>query len=322
MNILITGGAGFIGSHCCEKLLSLGHQVACIDNFSDFYDPEIKKVNISHIVNHPGFKLYQLDIRDRQSLDEVFSNNSIDLVIHLAAMAGVRPSIENPDLYFDVNLKGTMNLLEKMKQYKINKHIFASSSSVYGNNKKLPFSESDRVDEPISPYAYTKKAGELLCYNYYHLFDISSLCLRFFTVYGPRQRPDLAINKFTDLMLKNQKINVYGYGDTRRDYTYIDDIIHGIIQAIEYINRQKCFEIFNLGESQTIKLMDLINLLENQLQTKAILRFLPMQAGDVDCTYADISKSKAKLNYSPKISIEEGLKHFIKWKRQERGRNE
>lgn len=320
--ILVTGGAGFIGSNLCEKLLKEGNKVLTIDNFNDFYDPGIKRNNIQEIIKMcidnnidiENFKILEGDFRDKDFLEEVFSN-SIDLIVHLAAMAGVRPSIENPELYYDVNITGTLNLLEKCRENNIKQFIFASSSSVYGNNEKIPFSEYDMVDNPISPYAATKKSGELLCHTYNHLFNINIACLRFFTVYGPRQRPDLAIHKFTDLIINNKEIPFFGDGSTSRDYTYIDDIIDGIIKSIEYINTDdKIFEVFNLGGDKTVSLTEMVETIEQALGKKAKLNKLPMQPGDVNRTCADINHSREKLGYSPKIAFEVGIEKFIKWK--------
>lgn len=309
-NYLVTGGAGFIGSHLVDNLLSEGNNVISIDNFDDFYSRDVKLKNISNALTFDTFQLVEGDIRDRKILDNLFSNNFFDVVIHLAAKAGVRPSIEDPKGYYDVNISGTLNILEAMKAYDIKKMIFASSSSVYGNNKKVPFSESDIVDFPISPYAATKKSGELLCHTFHHLYDLKINCLRFFTVYGPRQRPDLAIHKFTKKIFNGEKIQMFGDGTTKRDYTYIDDIIQGIKLAIDNLNG---FEVFNLGESRTIMLKDLINLIENEIGEKAKIEKLPLQLGDVEQTYANISKARELLKYDPKFEIEEGIKNFVEW---------
>lgn len=314
MNILVTGGAGFIGSSLCEKLILEDHKVFCLDNFCDYYAPSLKEENISGLKQHPNFYLFREDIRNYQALEQIFAEHNIELIIHLAAMAGVRPSIENPLLYTDVNINGTMNLLEMTRKFNIKHFIFASSSSIYGNNKKVPFSESDNVDYPISPYAATKKAGELLCYNYHHLYKLSVACLRFFTVYGPKQRPDLAIHKFTQAILNNKTIPVYGDGSTKRDYTYIDDILDGITKAIDYVFQEIRYEIFNLGESHTITLNKMIETIEQTLGKKADKHVLPVQAGDVNCTYADISKSKNILKYNPTTDFKSGIEKFIKWK--------
>ncbi|MDK0858279.1 GDP-mannose 4,6-dehydratase [Clostridium perfringens] len=320
-NILVTGGAGFIGSHLCESLLKDGNKVLVIDNFNDYYDPNIKRNNIKEVIETcnknnidlENFKIFEGDIRDVKFLGKVFSQK-IDCVMHLAAMAGVRPSIENPILYYDVNIMGTLNLLEKCREKNIKEFVFASSSSVYGNNKKVPFSEIDKVDNPISPYASTKKSGELLCHTYHHLFGINIACLRFFTVYGPRQRPDLAIHKFTKLIIEDNEIPFYGDGSTSRDYTYISDIISGIQSDINYVNNEeKIFDIFNLGGDKTISLIEMVETIENSLDKKAILNKMPIQPGDVNRTCADISYSNKILGYSPKIKFEDGIDSFISW---------
>lgn len=311
MNIIITGGAGFIGSHLAEKLLNLGNLVVCIDNFDNFYNPELKRKNISSLLLNKNFILQQLDIRDFQQIKECFKNFDVDLVIHLAAKAGVRPSIQDPLGYFNTNVMGTLNILEAMRLNRINKMIFASSSSVYGNNSKVPFAENDQTDFPISPYASTKKSAESLCYTYHHLYNFKIFCLRLFTVYGPRQRPDLAIHKFTNSIINNEPITIYGNGYSARDYTYIDDIINGFEMAINYLDG---FEIINLGESRTITLNRMVETLENELGKKAQKIYLPDQPGDVKVTYADISKARKILNYRPTWEFEKGIKKFIEWK--------
>ncbi|MBW6515400.1 MAG: GDP-mannose 4,6-dehydratase [Candidatus Cloacimonetes bacterium] len=314
MNILVTGGAGFIGSHLIEKLLKLNHDVICLDNFNDFYDPKIKRNNIENsLQSNSSFILLEGDIRDKGFLESIFSDNNFDIVVHLAAMAGVRPSIINPELYYDVNLTGTLYLLEKCKERGIKKFIFASSSSVYGNNKKIPFAESDFVDNPISPYAASKKSGELICHCYHHLYQMSIVCLRYFTVYGPRQRPDLAIHKFARLMLAGKPIPLYGEMSSRRDYTYIADIIDGTLKAIDYVTENNCFDIFNLGGSKAISLSEMINCLENTLGIKALIEHLPAQEGDVWQTYASIVKSQNILGYKPNTEFSEGIRLFIEW---------
>ncbi len=310
MGILITGGSGFIGSNLADKLLQIGYSVITIDNFDEFYSKDIKLNNIKEAKKNPHFQLIEGDIRDKGFLEKCFLARQIDLVVHLASKAGVRPSILQPTEYYDVNVNGTLQLLETMKKYDVKKLIFASSSSVYGNNKKVPFSEKDNVDFPISPYAASKKAAELLCHTYHHLYDFEITCLRFFTVYGPRQRPDLAIHKFTKAILNEEEIQMYGVGTSERDYTYIDDIVDGITKAI--INLQG-FNIYNLGESRTIKLRELIKLLEQMIGKKARIKKLPEQPGDVDRTFADISKARKEIGYSPKFEFEEGLRNFIKW---------
>lgn len=320
--ILITGGAGFIGSHLSERLLKEGNKVFIIDNFNDYYDPKIKRNNVEEVkktclVNNiplDNYKIFEGDIRDKDFLKEVFTNR-IDSIMHLAAMAGVRPSIQNPSLYYDVNITGTVNLLERCRENNIKQFVFASSSSVYGNNEKIPFSESDRVDNPISPYAATKKSGELLCHTYHHLFDMNIACLRFFTVYGPRQRPDLAINKFTTLIMEDKEIPFYGDGTTSRDYTYVEDIVSGIVSSINYVNKEeKVFEIFNIGGDKTVSLNEMVETIEEVLGKKAKLNRLPMQPGDVNRTCADISYSKKMIGYNPQTSFKEGIRKFIQWK--------
>lgn len=309
--ILVTGGAGFIGSHLCEHLLKMNHKVVCVDNFNSFYDPVIKERNISSIKNNKEFSLFKADIRNRDELSDIFKKSRPELIIHLAAMPGVRPSIDNPFLFFDVNVTGTLVVLETMRSFGINKMIFASSSSVYGNNSKVPFSESDPVENQISPYASSKRACELLCYTYHSLYKFDIFCLRFFTVYGPRQRPDLAIHKFTSRILENKPIQVFGDGNTSRDYTYISDIIEGIYKSV---TRLKGFNIYNLGESRTISLSNMIETLENALGKEAIKEFLPPQPGDVERTFADISKARNELDYDPVFDFKKGIEEFVRWK--------
>lgn len=319
-SILITGGAGFIGSHLSEKLIEQGNNVVIIDNFNDYYSPVLKEENVNIVRKRAtecasDYKVYQGDIRDKSLIDTVFSENKIDAVIALAANAGVRPSIDDPLYYVDVNLMGLTNILEAMREYKCSSLVFASSSSVYGNNKIVPFKESDAVDNPISPYAATKKAGELLCYTYHHLFNINTICLRYFTVYGPRQRPDLAINKFTRLMLNKDTIPMYGDGSTARDYTYVSDIVDGTIKAMNYAmqKNKKVYDIFNLGGSNPISLKDLIDVIANTLDITPKIEQLPMQAGDVNITYSDYSHAKDVLGYSPKVKIDDGIQRFVNW---------
>ncbi len=312
MKILITGAAGFIGSHLSERLLAEGLQVVGVDNFDRFYDPKIKRRNIEACLKNKNFHIIEADIRDNIAMDKAVGDN-IDTIVHLAARAGVRPSIDQPLLYADVNINGTMVLLEAVKKYKIQKFIFASSSSVYGNNKKIPFSEEDNVDFPISPYAATKKACELICHTYHHLYKIPITCLRFFTVYGPRQRPDLAIHKFAKLIEQGKPIPVYGDGSMMRDFTYIDDIINGIVAAMK-----KCegFHIYNLGESRPISVNDLITELEKALGKKAVREYLSLQPGDAERTFADVTKAVSELGYKPATTIQTGLVKFVQWLRQ------
>ncbi len=311
-NILVTGGAGFIGSHLVEHLLGEGvWRVSVVDDFNDFYSPELKRANISAHLENPNFRLYEMDICDAQSLEEVFAENQFDAIVHLAARAGVQPSLYQPKLYAETNINGTLNLLELARQFSVKQFVFGSSSSVYGNNTKIPFSEDDKISQPISPYAATKAAGELLCHTYSHLYDIRAVCLRFFTVYGARQRPDLAVRKFSELILQEKPIQMFGDGTTRRDYTFIDDIIQGVRAAINYTASD--FEIFNLGESQTVELKRLVELLEEKLGKQAIIHQKPIQAGDVPQTFADISKSRRLLGYNPQTQIEEGIERFTQW---------
>ncbi len=310
MNYLVTGGAGFIGSSLADKLLEEGNTVICLDNFDNFYDPEIKKRNIANALKNKNYTLIEGDIRDKNALEKCFSVLKIDTVIHLAALAGVRPSIANPELYFQVNLFGTLNILEAMRKFQVNKMIFSSSSSIYGNNPKVPFSETDRVDNPISPYAASKKSAELLCHNYHHLYGFDICCLRFFTVYGPRQRPEMAIHLFTKKIHQGQAISVFGDGTNKRDYTFIGDILNGITASI--LNNDG-YEIINLGESFTIALNDLVELIEKELGKKAVIERKPMQPGDVNMTYADVSKAKKNLNYIPSTPINNGIKKFVEW---------
>lgn len=316
MKAIVTGAAGFIGSHLCERLLGEGWAVVGVDNFDDFYDPKIKRSNIRTCLQNKQFRLVKADIRDAAGMNDVMGDGS-DVVVHLAARAGVRPSIAQPALYTDVNVNGTVVMLEAARKAGIKKFVFASSSSVYGNNKKVPFSEQDNVDFPISPYAATKKAGELICHTYHHLFGISITCLRYFTVYGPRQRPDLAIHKFARLIEQDKPIPVYGDGSMMRDFTYIDDIIDGTVAAINKCNR---YNIYNLGESRPVTVIALIREIEKALGKKATIEYLPLQPGDVARTYADVTKAARDLGYSPNTNISAGLRRFVEWLRRENTR--
>ena len=311
-NILITGGAGFIGSHLAEHLIRDGKwQITVVDDLNDFYDPGLKRANLKAIQSVGSFQFTEVDIRDFEKLKTVFDETEFDCIVHLAARAGVRPSLAAPRLYAKTNIDGTLNLLELARDYEVPQFVFGSSSSVYGINSKVPFSEDDRIHQTISPYAATKAAGELLCHTYSHLFDIRCVCLRFFTVYGARQRPDLAIHKFARLITDGKPIQIFGDGTTRRDYTYIDDIISGVMTAIDYDGSK--YEIFNLGESETTELSRLVELLEQNLDTKAEIDRQPLQPGDVPVTYADISKAKRLLNYNPQTKIEDGIPKFVEW---------
>lgn len=312
MRALVTGGAGFIGSFLCEALLERGWQVTALDNFDTFYDPAVKRRNLARCLEQRGFRLVEGDICREDDVARALGGDKFDIIIHLAARAGVRPSIEKPLLYQHVNVTGTSVLLEAARRHKIERFVFASSSSVYGNNRKIPFAESDAVDHPISPYAATKKACELICHTYHHLFGIAVTCLRFFTVYGPRQRPDLAIHKFCRLIEAGEAIPIFGDGSSRRDYTYIDDIIEGVLKAVD---RCSGYNLYNLGRSDPISLKDLVGELEKALGREAIVNRLEPQPGDVERTYADISQARAELDYEPTMGICEGLARFVRWLR-------
>lgn len=315
---LVTGGAGFIGSTLCEELLKENNKVIAIDNFCEFYDVKLKEKNANELQKYDNFKLYRSDIRDKNAIKKVFEENNIDIVVHLATMAGVRPSIENPCLYQEVNCLGTQNLLEEMKKHNVKKLVAASSSSVYGNCKEVPFREDMIVDYAISPYAATKKANEVMTHVYHKLFDFNVIMLRFFTVYGPKQRPDLAINKFTRLMIEDKEIPMFGDGSTSRDYTYIDDIVDGVIKSCDYVlKKQNVYEIINLGNSSPISLKDMINVIAKTLGATPKIKQLPMQQGDVERTYADINKAKKLINYNPKTTFEEGIEKFVKWYKEQ-----
>ena len=310
MRVLVTGGAGFIGYHVASRLREQGHEIFLLDNFNDFYDPLVKRRNVRDLQHDGPAVLYEADVLDTSRLQQVFAECLPQAIIHLAAWAGVRPSLERPEIYTEVNVTGTVNLLELARKLKVGSFIFGSSSSVYGGNKKVPFSEADPVDQPISPYAATKRAGELLCQVYSHNYGLHVCCLRFFTVYGPRQRPEMAIHKFARLMWEDKEIPVYGSGESRRDYTYIDDIVTGVLGAVRV---NPVYDILNLGESQTISLLELVSELENALGRKAQLRFLPPQSGDMEITYADISRAERVLEYHPTTPIREGILKFARW---------
>lgn len=309
MHFLVTGGAGFIGSHLTEALLGQGHQVTVFDDFNDYYDPAIKRANVAHIAN--DIQIIEADIRDAVTVERTFAGNKFDTVVHLAARAGVRPSIVDPKLYFTTNIDGTFNLLDACRYHNVNHFVLASSSSVYGVNKKVPFAEKDLIERTISPYAATKLSCEQICSNYANLFDIRCACLRFFTVYGPRQRPDLAIAKFTKKILQGEAIDRYGDGSTARDYTYVKDIISGVLSTIDY--SAKDFDIFNLGGSATTTLTELIAMLEKTIGKEAIINQMPDQPGDVPRTFADVNKAEKTLGYHPNTPIAEGLKKYVEW---------
>jgi UDP-glucuronate 4-epimerase len=308
--ILITGGAGFIGSSLVDSLLKQDYEIVCLDNFDNFYDKEIKLRNIQNAIEDSKYHLVEGDIRNKNLLNGLFEKHNFQLIIHLAAKAGVRPSVESPQEYFEVNINGTINILECAKEHGVKKIIFASSSSVYGNNSKVPFSEADFVDYPISPYAASKKAGELICFTYHELYKIDISCLRFFTVYGPRQRPDLAIHKFARLILEGKPIPVYGDGSYKRDFTYVEDIVFGINQTIKSLSG---FRVYNLGNSRTISVLEMIKELEKALEKKAQIDFRPLQPGDVKLTFADISSAKKDLQYNPKFDFSSGIRNFVEW---------
>ncbi|HEX8775825.1 MAG TPA: SDR family NAD(P)-dependent oxidoreductase [Pyrinomonadaceae bacterium] len=318
-NILVTGGAGFIGSNLVDRLLAEGRwRVTALDDFNDFYAPARKRENVRAHLESDSYRLVEADIRDRQALQRVFDETQFDCIVHLAARAGVRPSLTEPLLYTETNITGTINLLELARAHNVGQFVFGSSSSVYGINAKVPFSEDDPIRQPISPYAATKAAGELLCHTYSHLYGLRCVCLRFFTVYGARQRPDLAIHKFARLISRGQPIPVFGDGLTRRDYTFVDDIIAGVRAAVDY--RESPYEVINLGESRTVELRELIALLEKELGQQAVIDRQPTQPGDVPQTYADISKARRLLGYNPQTQIEDGIHRFVRWFRREEER--
>ena len=309
MRILVTGGAGFIGSHLVEKLLAAGHEVVILDDFNDFYDPQIKHANIAGFAK--DVTVYHVDLRDGGSVRSLFHREKVDAIAHLAARAGVRPSIQHAQLYCDTNVSGTLHLLEAARVTGVERFIFASSSSVYGASKTIPFSEEQHLIQTLSPYGATKVAGEFLCSIYSHLFQMRVVALRYFTVYGPRQRPDLAIHQFTRRIYAGQPIDQFGDGSTRRDYTYIDDVIQGTMAALQY--QGPLYDVFNLGESETIQLKELISAIENVLGKKAKVNRLPEQPGDMPLTCADISKARKLLAYKPTTKLSEGLQKFIDW---------
>ncbi|MCC6580430.1 MAG: GDP-mannose 4,6-dehydratase [Phycisphaeraceae bacterium] len=307
--ILVTGAAGFIGSHLSQRLLALNWRVVGLDNFNDFYDPALKRRNVEAITDK-RFSIVDGDIRDRDTVQDVFARTRPEAVIHLAAMAGVRPSIEQPALYVKVNLDGTNHLLDAAAHHGVRRFVFASSSSVYGNNPKVPFAETDFVDHPISPYAATKKAGELLCHTYWHLYKLPTFCLRFFTVFGPRQRPDLAIGKFLRMVSEGKPIPIFGDGTTSRDYTYIDDIVTGIVAALDKCDR---YRVYNLGGDHPVTLTQLVETVQKVVGREAIIDRKPMQPGDVERTWADLARSRSELGYAPKTTLEDGIRKQWEW---------
>lgn len=324
MHVIVTGGAGFIGGHLCARLLQQGHTVTAVDNFDPFYDPAIKRGTVEELSRHPGFRLVEADVCDADRLQGALAaagvgEGSVDAIVHLAARAGVRPSIQQPAAYSHINVEGTSAALELARRLGIGAFVFGSSSSVYGNRAEVPFREDDPAAAPISPYAATKRSGELVCHAHHHLYDTSIVCLRFFTVYGPRQRPDLAIHRFARLMHEGRPIPFFGDGSTKRDYTYVDDIVQGVEGAIRLAtSRPGVFEIVNLGESETVTLERLVQLLASAMGVEPVLERLPMQPGDVERTCADITRARTLLGYDPRTRIEEGIPRFVEWFRSSR----
>ena len=314
MEILVTGGAGFIGSHLGESLLREGYKVVCLDNFNDYYDPNIKRNNVEPLLREKKFSLVEADIRDKEALQKVFDDFQFDRLIHLAAQAGVRFSLKEPSLYMDINVNGTLNLLELSKEYQIKSFLFGSSSSVYGATTEIPFSETGEL-KPISPYAVSKRAAELLCWTYNYLYHLPVTIFRFFTVYGPRQRTDMAIHKFAKLIQEGEEISLFGSGESKRDYTYVSDIVDGITSALD---KDFDFQIFNLGNSDPITLRHLVSLIEKNMGKTAKIKYLPEQPGDPSITYADISKSSRLLGYHPEVNMAEGIKRFAEWYKHEK----
>ncbi|MEE8138469.1 MAG: NAD-dependent epimerase/dehydratase family protein [Thermoanaerobaculia bacterium] len=313
LHVLVTGGAGFIGSHLARRLLGRGDRVTILDDFNDFYSPQRKRANLAPLLERPELRLVEGDIRDAALLDDLLGSGRFDALVHLAARAGVRPSLKDPILYEETNCIGTLRLLEAARHHGPKTFIFGSSSSVYGINRRVPFSEDDEINQPISPYATTKRAGELMCFNYHHLFGLKVACLRFFTVYGPAQRPEMAIHKFTDLLAKGKPLPLFGDGNSRRDYTHISDIIDGVVAALDLAPP---FEIINLGGAETTALSDLVRWIGEELEVEARIQYLPEQPGDVPITFADVAKAGRLLGYSPKVSIREGLRDFVDWYRR------
>jgi len=310
--ILLTGIAGFIGCHTAKALAERGDEVVGVDDFNDYYNPKLKEDRVRALLGSNNIKIYRGNVADKELLKKVFLEHKLDKICHLAAQAGVRYSLEKPEIYINSNIVGFQNILDLAREFGASQLVFASSSSVYGGNKKIPFTETDAVDRPISLYAATKKANELQAHTYHHLFGLNAIGLRFFTVYGPWGRPDMAYFKFAQNILNNRSIEVYNHGQMKRDFTYIDDIVLGIIKAL---NHCQGYEIYNLGNNQPVELEKFIQVLEEKLDKKAIKQYLPLQPGDVEATYADINKAKEKLDWQPKTSIEEGLEKFVEWYR-------
>lgn len=316
-HVLVTGAAGFIGSWVVERLLGRGDRVTGVDSFDLFYDPKIKRRNLEIARGSERFELIEGDIRDDALWDRLLGGQPIDAIVHLAARAGVRPSIEQAALYADVNVRGTTLVFEAARRHGVGKVVYASSSSVYGGNRKVPFAEEDSVDHPVSPYAATKKATEVIAHTYHHLYGMDAIGLRYFTVYGPRQRPEMAIHKFTRMIAAGEEIPVFGDGSSRRDYTYVDDIVDGTVAALD---RASGYRVFNLGESRTTTLSDLVGMLSSTLGRQARVKRLPDQPGDVPVTYADVSRARKELGYDPGVGMGEGLERFVQWFEQEHGR--
>ena len=313
MRVLLTGGAGFIGSHVASALVDRGDRVVVIDNFDTYYDPMTKRQNLGSLLSNPLLSLSEGDIRDDADLDRAFDTMQYDAVIHLAARAGVRPSISNPEIYDSVNIVGTTKLLQHMRRHSVPQLVFGSSSSVYGSTSEVPFTEEKPADRPSSPYAATKRAGELACYAFHELYGTDVTCLRFFTVYGPRQRPEMAIHRFTRLIASDQEVTIFGDGSARRDFTYIDDIVSGVLAALD---RPNGYRIYNLGTTATTKLLDLVQNIAEVLGQPAHIRYEDPQPGDVPITFADISRAQRELGFQPKTSLEEGLNRFVEWFRE------
>lgn len=308
--VLVTGGAGFIGSHVVERLLAAGRRVVAVDSFDDFYAPAVKRRNVRLALAHPAYTLVEADIRDEARMHDVAARHDVDTIVHLAARAGVRPSIEQPLLYQSVNGTGTTVMLEVARRRRVKNFLFGSSSSVYGESGEVPFREDMRVDRPVSPYAATKKANEEIAFTYHHLYGLPVTCLRFFTVYGPRQRPEMAIHAFARAIGEGRPLTLYGDGSSSRDYTYVDDIVDGVVAALD---RPQAYEVVNLGGSRTTSLVDLVALLEARLGRRAIVERLPAQPGDVTITYADVSRAHRLFGYTPRVPIEQGLDRFARW---------